>query len=126
MPRTSAPVVIGGLAVLALAALAFALSTGSVAIDPLAAARALLGGGDDTQRMIVRELRLPRSVAAFATGASLALAGALLQVLLRNPLADPYVLGVSGGASVGALAAMLASAAAWLVPAGAFAGAILS
>jgi iron complex transport system permease protein len=126
MSRTSAPVVIGGLAALALATLAFALSTGSVAIDPTAVVRALLGSGDETQRMIVRELRLPRAVAAFATGASLALAGALLQVLLRNPLADPYVLGVSGGAAVGALAAMLLAAAAWLVPAGAFIGAVAS
>jgi iron complex transport system permease protein len=54
------------------------------------------------------------------------MAGALLQVLLRNPLADPYVLGVSGGAAVGALAAMLLGAAAWLIPVGAFAGAFVS
>ena len=73
-----------------------------------------------------RSLRLPRALAAFATGGSLAMAGALLQVLLRNPLADPYVLGVSGGAAVGALAAMLLGAAAWLIPAGAFGGAFVS
>jgi iron complex transport system permease protein len=71
-------------------------------------------------------LRLPRAVAAFATGGALALAGALLQVLLRNPLADPYVLGVSGGAAVGALTAMLIGAVAWMVPTAAFAGAIAS
>src|SRR5439155_20335402 len=56
----------------------------------------------------------------------LALAGALLQVLLRNSLADPYVLGVSGGAAVGALAMMLFGAAAWLISAGAFGGALAS
>ena len=56
----------------------------------------------------MRDLRLPRALAAFAAGGLLALAGALMQVLLRNPLADPYVLGISGGAAVGALAAMLA------------------
>jgi iron complex transport system permease protein len=57
---------------------------------------------------VVLELRLPRALSAFAVGGLLALAGALLQVLLRNPLADPYVLGVSGGASVLALLAIMA------------------
>lgn len=56
---------------------------------------------------VVRSLRLPRALAGFACGGLLALAGALLQVLLRNPLADPYVLGISGGAGVGAILAML-------------------
>jgi len=56
---------------------------------------------------IVWKLRLPRALAAFACGGLLALAGTLLQVLLRNPLADPYILGVSGGAALGALVAML-------------------
>jgi iron complex transport system permease protein len=59
-------------------------------------------------RDVVLELRLPRALSAFAVGGLLALAGALLQVLLRNPLADPYVLGVSGGASVLALLAIMA------------------
>jgi iron complex transport system permease protein len=54
-------------------------------------------------------LRVPRVFAAFAVGGLLALAGALMQVLLRNPLADPYVLGLSGGAAAGALGAMLAA-----------------
>lgn len=56
---------------------------------------------------IVWQLRLPRVLSAFACGGLLAIAGALLQVLLRNPLADPYILGVSGGAAVGALTAMV-------------------
>jgi len=56
---------------------------------------------------VVLQLRLPRAMAAFGVGGLLALAGALLQVLLRNPLADPYVLGVSGGASVAALLAIM-------------------
>src|SRR5699024_3705557 len=71
-------------------------------------------------------LRLPRASAAFATGALLSLAGALMQVLLRNPLADPYVLGLSGGAAVGALAAMLGGAATLWVSGSAFAGALVS
>ena len=59
---------------------------------------------------VLWELRLPRTLTAFITGALLGIAGALMQVLLRNPLADPYILGVSGGASVGALLAILAGA----------------
>ena len=126
MTRISAAPALVALLALALLVFAFALSMGSVAIDPGSVLRALVASGDDTQRAIVRELRLPRAVAAFASGGCLALAGALLQVLLRNALADPYVLGVSGGAAVGALSMMLAGAAAWLVSAGAFGGALFS
>lgn len=75
----------------------------------------------------ILELRLARTSAAFATGALLALAGSLMQVLLRNPLADPYVLGISGGAAVGALLAMAwLPALAFAVQGGALAGAFLS
>ena len=89
--------------------------------------RALLSGtADPVELEVLVRLRLPRTVAAFGTGASLALAGALMQVLLRNPLADPYVLGTSGGAAVAALGAMLAGAAGVVVDAAAFAGALLS
>ena len=126
MARLSPLLLLTALFVLAFAAFAFALSVGSVALDPASLARAVLGQGDDTPRAIVRELRLPRALAAFTTGGALALAGALLQVLLKNPLADPYVLGVSGGAAVAALTAMLLGAAAWLVPTAAFAGAFAS
>lgn len=107
----------------ALAALAWALAAGEVAVgwpDILAG----LGGGGEGAAIIVRELRLPRALAAFASGGLLALAGALMQVLLRNPLADPYVLGLSGGAAVGALAAISLGAAAWVVDGAAFAGAL--
>ncbi len=115
---------LGVLAALALAAFAIALAVGSVAVDATTVLRAL-GGADGTTASIVRELRLPRALAAFATGGLLAVAGALMQVLLRNPLADPYVLGLSGGAAAAALAAMLAGAAALAAPA-AFAGALTS
>ncbi|MBR7070103.1 MAG: iron ABC transporter permease [Oxalobacter sp.] len=60
---------------------------------------------------LIAAMRLERIGAAFLTGASLALAGCLMQALLRNPLADPYILGVSGGASVGAIAVLFFSAA---------------
>jgi iron complex transport system permease protein len=70
------------------------------------------------------ELRLARALSGFVTGAMLSLAGVMMQALLRNPLADPYVLGVSGGAAVGALLALLLAASAWVVDAAAFGGAL--
>lgn len=73
---------------------------------------------------VIWQLRLPRSLAAFACGGLLSLAGVLLQVLLRNPLADPYILGISGGAALGTLLAMVAGAAAAAVNGAAFAGAL--
>ena len=126
MTRIPAPTALGALAVIALGAFAVALGVGSVSLGPVAVLHALVGDGDETPRAIVQSLRLPRALAGFATGGSLALAGALLQVLLRNPLADPYVMGVSGGAAVGALVAMLIGASPWMTPAGAFAGGFLS
>jgi iron complex transport system permease protein len=117
--------ILAALAVAAVAALALALAIGSVPVDGAAVLGALTGATGDTHAAIVRELRLPRALAAFAVGGLLALAGALMQVLLRNPLADPYVLGISGGAAVGALGAMLAGAAA-LVTAAALGGALVS
>ncbi len=105
----------------ALAAIAASLALGSSGID---APWERLAAGDPLMRTIVWELRLPRALAAFGTGAVLALAGVLMQALLRNPLADPYVLGVSGGAAVGALGLMLAGATGLAVDVGAAAGAI--
>ncbi|WP_394779232.1 FecCD family ABC transporter permease [Undibacterium sp.] len=70
------------------------------------------------------ELRLGRALSGFSVGATLALAGVLMQALLRNPLAEPYVLGISGGASVGALATILFLGTAWMIDAAAFAGAM--
>ena len=117
------------LAVLALAgcaALGLSLAVGSASVSPEALWAVLRGGGDALSRTLVLELRLPRSLSAFAVGGLLAVAGALMQVLLRNPLADPYVLGLSGGASVGALAAMLAGLGGAVITGSAFAGAFLS
>ncbi|MEO7386076.1 MAG: iron ABC transporter permease [Gammaproteobacteria bacterium] len=114
------------LTVLSVAALLFALSTGSGAAG-FGTLRALLAGHADPLEVdILLRLRLPRALAAFGTGAALALAGAFMQVLLRNPLADPYVLGTSGGAAVGALGAMLLGSAALFVDIAAFTGALLS
>lgn len=117
---------LGILAVAAVLALLASVMLGSVALTPGDVIVALLGGGSDLPRMLVLELRLPRSLAAFATGGLLAIAGALMQVLLRNPLADPYVLGISGGAAVGALLAMISGLGLTWVSGSAFAGALLS
>jgi len=114
------------LAVLSAAALLFALSTGSGTASAGSLWALLSGRADPLEAEIVLRLRLPRALAAFGTGAALALAGAFMQVLLRNPLADPFVLGTSGGAAVGALGAMLAGSSALLVDASAFAGALSS
>ncbi len=114
------------LALLALLSLGTALLAGSVATDPAQLWAVLTGRGDGLHVRLILELRLPRAAAAFTTGGLLALAGSLMQVLLRNPLADPYVLGVSGGAAAGALATMLAGLGAVWVSGAAFAGALLS
>lgn len=84
------------------------------------------GGGSELDRTLILDLRLPRVLSAFVVGGLLAVAGALMQVLLRNPLADPYVLGLSGGAAVGALLAMLAGTAGFIISGSAFAGAMLA
>jgi iron complex transport system permease protein len=108
-------------------ALWFALSHGSLDIAAADLWRALLGRQDNTTAwLVVHELRLPRALAAFAVGGLLALSGALLQVLLRNPLADPYVLGVSGGAACAALLSMLGGLGIGWVRGNAFLGALLS
>ncbi|MEQ9547874.1 iron ABC transporter permease [Marinobacter lipolyticus] len=102
------------------------VGTGSVSVAPGQVLAVLLGEGSNLQQTLVLELRLPRTLSAFATGGLLAVAGALMQVLLRNPLADPYVLGLSGGAAVGALLAMLAGLGGLIISGSAFAGALLA
>ncbi|MGN6668343.1 MAG: FecCD family ABC transporter permease, partial [Trinickia sp.] len=123
------------LALTALAVFVAALMLGSVTLSPARAVLALAhmpgqaaagGQSSDMAGEIVRTLRLPRALAGFSCGALLALAGALLQVLLRNPLAEPYVLGVSGGACAFAVAALFAGWAWWLVDLASFGGAVLS
>ena len=98
------------IALLAALALLASLLIGPSGMSPGRALAALAGHGDPLAESIMQTLRIPRSLSAFAVGTLLALAGVLLQALFRNPLADPYVLGVTGGASVGALAGMLAGA----------------
>nr|WP_255705816.1 MULTISPECIES: iron ABC transporter permease [unclassified Ectothiorhodospira] len=109
-----------------LVAVITAVAVGSVPLTPAETLAVLTGGGEPLHRTLILELRLPRTLAAFATGGLLAVAGALMQVLLRNPLADPYVLGLSGGAAVGALLAMLAGLGTVVVSGSAFIGAMIS
>ena len=112
------------LGVLAIAVFVVALLTGSSGISLSRALAALSGGGDEATRNVLLAVRLPRVLAAFGVGSLLALSGVLLQALFRNPLADPYVLGVSGGAAVGALLAMIAGAAVLMVQSAAVLGAL--
>ncbi|MQY02159.1 FecCD family ABC transporter permease [Actinomadura macrotermitis] len=76
---------------------------GDIAIPIGQVAQALLGGGDETARSVVLELRLPRSATGALAGAALALAGAVVQGLARNPLASPDILGITAGSGVGAV-----------------------
>jgi iron complex transport system permease protein len=126
MIGTRHAVLLAALALLAVASVAVALVVGSVAIRPSDVLDALRASGGGLNADIVRELRLPRALSAFATGGLLAVAGVLMQVLVRNPLADPYVLGISGGAAVGALVALLAGVGGLAVPGAAFVGAAAS
>ena len=108
----------------AVAAIFVALLLGSSDIAVGDSLAALFSGGDSLAATAVYQLRMPRALAAFGTGGLLAVAGCLMQVLLRNPLADPYILGLSSGAAVGALGAMLFGAGLFAVTFGAAAGAL--
>jgi iron complex transport system permease protein len=125
--RRRAFTILTALVALACVSILFACVVGSVSLslsELLAALIDTIRGEPSTLAATLLELRLGRALSAFVTGATLALAGVMMQALLRNPLADPYVLGVSGGAAVGALAAMLFFSAAWMIDVAAFAGAI--
>ena len=104
--RRRAILILSALCLLAVGSFMLALMVGSFKVAP-ADVLATLFGQEGSGGEVVIELRLPRAIAGFACGGLLALAGALMQVLLRNPLADPYVLGISGGAGVGAMFAIL-------------------
>jgi len=121
--RRRAFLILASLALLAVLSIGLALTVGSLHI-PLADVLAALLGREVPGIDVVLELRLPRALAGFACGGLLALAGALMQVLLRNPLADPYVLGISGGAGCGALFAILLGLPALGIDGLAFAGAL--
>jgi iron complex transport system permease protein len=86
-----------------------------------------LKSADATAAPIVRQLRIPRALLAFLVGGSLAITGTALQALVRNPLADPYLLGLSGGAGLGAVIAIAGGlGGSWSLPLMAFAGAMVA
>jgi len=123
---TRRPVILFLLAVLAPLSLVISLGSGSVEIPFTDVLSSLLTDTASMQHDIIWQLRWPRAASAFAAGGLLALAGVLMQVLLRNPLADPYILGTSGGAAVFALLAFIAGLSGLWIPASAFVGALLS
>jgi len=117
------------LIVLVLVAAALSVGIGTAAIPPGRVLAALAGHGDPIERAILVELRLPRAVLGLAVGAMLGLSGAALQGYLRNPLAEPSVLGASNGAALGAVIALYFGLAQWhpaALPAAAIAGALAS
>jgi iron complex transport system permease protein len=121
--------VLGCLGVLLLGAFAVSVRVGSVTLELRAVLDALAGRGNGATIAIVRGLRLPRATAAALVGAALAVSGVTFQALLRNALADPYVLGVSGGAALGAVAAIVfggLTTSQTSIAAAAFAGAAVS
>ncbi len=120
-PRT----VLIGLCLLCAACLVLATALGSVPHSPASWWHALTHPGSVEGELLWR-LRIPRAGAAFVVGALLAVSGCLMQVLLRNPLADPYILGVSGGSALFALLSMSLGLAAALMPLMALAGALVS
>jgi len=128
-PRRSASLKLaftGGVVALVVLVIA-AVAIGAVPIPLSATVDALLGRGDAATNAIVLDLRAPRAVLAALVGAGLAMSGAALQGTMRNPLAEPYLLGVSGGAAVGAVLAMsIGFGAPAVVTVAAFAGAALS
>lgn len=115
-----------GLSGVLLAATLFALAVGSVRVPLSHVIGACTGLGDasDPERIIVLTIRLPRVLLGIVVGAGLSVAGAMLQAMLRNPLAEPYILGISSGGTMGTVlvAALAGSASLVLGPAASFAG----
>lgn len=120
---------LGLLALAALGSMALSASFGASGLGPGDLARALAADADPGARAILLQLRLPRTVLAALVGGALGLSGCTFQALLRNPLAEPYVLGISGGAAVGAVGVVvtgLGTHLPWTLPAGAFVGALMA
>lgn len=117
------------LGTLAIAAVLAAIALGAAGLPVTRTIATLFGNGTEIERVIVLDLRLPRAALGLLAGGSLAISGAVFQALLRNPLAEPYVLGVSGGAAVGAVSVIVfagSQSSEWLLPLGALSGALFS
>ena len=125
MPPVSQRVFLVLLALASVVSIVLASFLGSVRFAPAQWWTALLDPASGPGELLWR-LRIPRALAAWAVGAMLAMSGCLMQVLLRNPLADPYILGVSGGAAFAALLGMTLGVSAVLLPGLALLGALAS
>lgn len=119
--------VVTSLLILSIATLVIGITQGSVNI-PITDVWGILTHSNTNilQQQIILELRLPRILNAFLVGALLSFSGLLMQVLLKNPLAEPYILGISGGASVASLSLILLGISSIWIPAAAFGGAIIA
>lgn len=117
---------LSSLIISSMASIVFSLLSGSIDISATQLVKGIFSAESSLNAQILQEIRIPRTLAAFVTGGLLALSGAIMQVLLRNPLADPYILGISGGAAVGALSAILAGATGFWLSNASFAGALFS
>ncbi|MFE4002148.1 FecCD family ABC transporter permease [Nocardioides sp. YIM B13467] len=120
-----------GLLVLVFLLVCFNVGQGDYPISVPDTAKVILGGGNDAERFIVWDLRLPRSVVGLLVGAGFAMSGAIWQSITRNPLASPDLLGITAGASAGAVAVIVFGGTAFLgttigVPAAAMAGGLLT
>jgi len=124
LQRVTPRLLFPGLALLTLLAVVAALASGSAELSTADVWQSLTGGAPDNIRQLVVDLRLPRALTAFGVGGLLAVSGVLMQVLLRNPLAEPYILGTSGGAAVAALLSMMLGLGAAAVDFAAFGGAM--
>lgn len=103
-----------------------ALAIGTIELSVGETWNALLGRGDAADVLVVRDIRLVRALLAALLGAGLGMSGVALQGVLRNPLAEPYLLGVSGGAAVGSVIAYVSRVPFALIPIAAFAGAVVA
>jgi len=125
--RLSRTAFIGSLIAALVVTVLLGLLVGGSELPARAALAALAGRGDATARAIVWDLRAPRVALGLLVGGALAVSGAALQALVRNPLADPYLLGLSGAASLGAVLALVAGVGSvWAMPAAAFVGAVVT
>ena len=113
-----------GLIAISCSAILIGLTSGSADISLKDLLASLSQNNSPTVNTLVMDLRLPRVLSAFAVGGLLSVSGVLMQVLLRNPLAEPYILGSSGGAAVAALLGMSYGLSAFWIDAAAFSGAL--
>ncbi|MCL2389961.1 MAG: iron ABC transporter permease [Endomicrobia bacterium] len=118
--------IFSGLFVLAGFSFFLSLSTGSNGMSFVECLQVLLGNANENSELIIKSIRLPRVLAAIFIGAGLSASGCVFQAVLRNPLAEPLTLGVSGGAVFGAAAAVVLAVSTFFIPLFSFAGAFLA